>query len=131
MLGDISIERDWGWAPEYVGAMWAMLQQKNPDDYIVATGKTYSLTDFISAVFEYLNMNWKDHVRVNKEFLRPTDIQSIAANPKKAETILGWKARFRTPDVAKLMVEAELQSILPPEKIKKMLNKRPDTDPSK
>jgi len=109
LLGDISIERDWGWAPEYVGAMWSMLQQEKPDDYIVATGKTYSLTDFISAVFRTLNLDWKNHVKSNNIFLRPIDIQSIKANPEKAKKILGWKARHCALDVARLMVEAELQ----------------------
>ncbi len=109
LLGDISIERDWGWAPEYVGAMWSMLQQEKPDDYIVATGKTYSLTDFISEVFQTLNLDWKDHVKSNKNFLRPTDIQTIGANPEKAQKVLGWKARHCALDVARLMVEAELQ----------------------
>jgi GDPmannose 4,6-dehydratase len=109
LLGDISIERDWGWAPEYVGAMWSMLQQEKPDDYIVATGKTYSLTDFISEVFRTLNLDWKNHVKSNNIFLRPIDIQSIKANPEKAKKILGWKARHCALDVARLMVEAELQ----------------------
>ena len=109
LLGDITIERDWGWAPEYVGAMWSMLQQEKPDDYIVATGKTYSLTDFISEVFQTLSLDWKDHVKPNKNFLRPTDIQSIGANPEKAEKVLGWKAKNCALDVARLMVEAELQ----------------------
>ena len=86
-----------------------MLQQEKPDDYIVATGKTYSLTDFISEVFQTLSLDWKDHVKPNKNFLRPTDIQSIGANPEKAEKVLGWKAKNCALDVARLMVEAELQ----------------------
>jgi GDPmannose 4,6-dehydratase len=86
-----------------------MLQQEKPDDYIVATGKTYSLTNFISVVFEHLKLDWKDHVKSNKDFLRPTDIQSIGANPEKAEKVLGWKAQHCALDVARLMVVAELQ----------------------
>lgn len=108
LLGNISIERDWGWAPEYVEAMWLMLQQEKPDDYIVATGETYSLEYFISAVFKSLNLDWRDHVQSDKSLLRPTDIQTIRANPGKAESVLGWKAQYNTNDVAKLMVEAEL-----------------------
>ncbi len=111
LLGNISIERDWGWAPEYVEAMWAMLQQESPDDYIVATGETYSLKDFISAVFQALNLDWKDHVQSDKSLLRPTDIQTIRANPGKAESVLGWKAKYKTNDVARLMVEAELKKL--------------------
>ncbi len=111
LLGNISIERDWGWAPEYVSAMWSMLQQESPDDYIVATGETYSLTDFVSTVFQELSLNWKDHVQSSESLLRPTDIQSIQADPGKAESILGWKAKYNTNDVARLMVEAELENL--------------------
>ncbi len=111
LLGNISIERDWGWAPEYVEAMWAMLQQEEPDDYIIATGETYSLEDFITAVFETLNLDWHDHVRSDKGLLRPTDIQTIRADPGKAESVLGWRATYKTKDVARLMVEAELERV--------------------
>lgn len=109
LLGNISVERDWGWAPEYVKAMWLMLQQETPDDYIVATGKTFSLKDFISEVFKSLDLNWRDHVESDKKLFRPSDIQTISANPAKANNILGWKASFDTRDVARMMVEAELQ----------------------
>lgn len=111
LLGNISIERDWGWAPEYVEAMWLMLQQEKPDDYIVATGKSYTLEYFVSAVFKSLNMDWRDHVKLEKSLLRPTDIQTIRADPDKAKRILGWKACFNTEDVARLMVKAELDEM--------------------
>jgi len=91
--------------------MWSMLQQESPDDYIVATGETYSLTDFVSTVFQELSLNWKDHVQSSESLLRPTDIQSIQADPGKAESILGWKAKYNTNDVARLMVEAELENL--------------------
>ena len=106
-LGNISIERDWGWAPEYVRAMWLMLQQDQPDDYIIATGSTFSLEDFIDSVFSHLNLDWKEHVIIDERFMRPTDIQTISANPAKAELSLGWKTQYDTRDVAKMMVEAE------------------------
>ena len=109
LLGNISIERDWGWAPEYVNAMWMMLQQEQPDDYIIATGSTISLKNFIAAVFERLNLDWQKHVRTDKRFFRPTDIQTIRANPGKAERKLHWKARYAANDVAKMMVDAELE----------------------
>lgn len=109
LLGNISIERDWGWAPEYVNAMWMMLQQEKPDDYIIATGSTISLKNFIAAVFECLNLNWQKHVRTDDRFFRPTDIQTIRANPEKAERKLNWKARYKANDVAKMMVDAELE----------------------
>jgi len=111
LLGNISIERDWGWAPEYVEAMWSMLQQEKPDDYIVATGKSYSLEYFVSAVFKNLDLDWRDHVQFDQSLLRPTDIRTIRANPGKAGRVLGWKACFKAKDVARLMVEAELNKI--------------------
>ena len=108
VLGNIGIERDWGWAPEYVTAMWKMLQQETPDDYIIATGTTISLEDFICAVFQRLNLDWKKYVTTDQRFLRPSDIATIRANPQKVEERLGWKAEFTGYDVARMMVEAEL-----------------------
>jgi len=110
LLGNISIERDWGWAPEYVTAMWMMLQQEKPDDYIIATGTTVSLEDFIAAVFQRLDLDWKKYVKTDSSFLRPTDIQTIRANPEKAKKKLNWKAEFNGCDVAKMMVDAELEN---------------------
>lgn len=109
-LGNIAIERDWGWAPEYVNAMWLMLQQQTPEDYIIATGITCSLESFIAAVFDSLNLNWKAHVVTDAKYMRPTDIKIVRANPGKAEKNLNWKAQYSTCDVAKLMVEAELDA---------------------
>jgi len=107
-LGNITIQRDWGWAPEYVEAMWLMLQQDQPDDYIIATGATYSLEDFIETVFLELKLDWKKYVRIDPRYIRPTDIQSICANPAKAQSVLQWKAKYDTRDVARMMLEAEI-----------------------
>ncbi|RJQ28018.1 GDP-mannose 4,6-dehydratase [Candidatus Parcubacteria bacterium] len=108
-LGNISVQRDWGWAPEFVEAMWRMLQQDEPDDYVVATGETNSLKDFIEKVFGVLNLNWHEHVQHNANLIRPADIQVSIANTNKVEKKLGWKARHRMTDVIKMMVEAELE----------------------
>ncbi|SMC76563.1 GDPmannose 4,6-dehydratase [Desulfocicer vacuolatum DSM 3385] len=110
VLGNISIERDWGWAPEYVNAMWLMLQQEKPDDFVIATGRTCQLEQFIISVFETLGLNWKNHLETDKKYLRPADIKRVKANPAKAEKLLKWKAEYTTCDVARLMVEAELQT---------------------
>jgi GDPmannose 4,6-dehydratase len=110
-LGNIDIQRDWGWAQEYVEAMWLMLQQQDPDDYIVATGETYSLANFIGAVFSYLNLDWQEHVRQKQSLLRPTDIMTSRANPAKAQKKLNWKANYKMHDVAKMLVEKELQQL--------------------
>jgi GDPmannose 4,6-dehydratase len=111
VLGNISIERDWGWAPEYVEAMWKMLQQDIPDDYIIATGTTMSLEKFIATVFQRLDLDWKKYVKTDSRFFRPSDIHTNSANPEKAEKKLGWKARYTGEDVAKMMVDAELKNM--------------------
>lgn len=110
-LGNIDVQRDWGWAPEYIQAMWLMLQQVTPQDFVIATGQTHKLEDFVRVVFEQLGLDWKDHVQTNPEFLRPTDIMISRADPGKAERELGWKAKHAMPDVARMMVEAELLGV--------------------
>lgn len=107
-LGNIEIRRDWGWAPEYVHGMWLMLQQEKPDDFILATGKTNRLQDFVEVVFTTLGLDWREHVEFDRKLLRPTDILASEANPSKAENVLGWKARFGMEEVASMMIEAEL-----------------------
>ena len=107
-LGNINVQRDWGWAPEYVEAMWHMLQQDNPKDYIIASGRTYSLQNFIKEIFSCLELSWQDNVIHRPELMRPTDIDISAADPGKAERELGWRAQYAMPDVAKMLVEAEL-----------------------
>ncbi len=107
-LGNIAVERDWGWAPEYIQAMWKMLQQETPEDYVIATGRSFKLEDFVSETFSHLGLAWRDHVETNPEFFRPSDIMISRANPGKAREKLGWKAEYIMTDVAKMMVDAEL-----------------------
>ncbi|AUD05055.1 GDP-mannose 4,6-dehydratase [Spirosoma pollinicola] len=106
ILGNIDIARDWGWAPDYVEAMWLMLQKEKADDYVIATGETNKLRDFIRVVFETLDLNWQEHVRTDPAFFRPTDIAEGHANPTKANHQLGWNARYTMDDIGRLMVEA-------------------------
>lgn len=108
-LGNINVHRDWGWAPEYVQAMWLMLQRDVMEDYVIATGETHSLEDFIAEVFGNLGLNWKDHVEHDNSLMRPSDIEKSFANPEKAARELGWKATYKMKDVARMMVEAERQ----------------------
>lgn len=110
-LGNVNTQRDWGWAPEYVEAMWLMLQQEVPDDFIVATGETISLMDFITFVFEQLNLNWDQYLVVDSNLLRPTDIQMGLANPTKAKEKLNWQAKFKSKMLAKKLVDCCLNSI--------------------
>lgn len=113
ILGNLEIHRDWGWAPEYIEAMWLMLQQESPEDFIVATGRTYSLKDFVREAFSCLGLNWEDYVEIDGSFMRPTDIKTSIANPEKAAHQLGWKAEYSMPDVVRLMIEAELNHSFP------------------
>jgi GDPmannose 4,6-dehydratase len=110
-LGNLSISRDWGWSPEYVEAMWTMLQQDKMDDYVIATGESNTLEDFVKAVFEKLNLDYHDYVEINKDLLRPADILISKANPAKAEDKLAWKAQYAMRDVTAMMVDAELERI--------------------
>lgn len=107
-LGNIDIERDWGWAPDYVEAMWLMLQQDEPDDFVIATGVTHSLKYYIQLVFNYLNLDWEKYVDSDAALLRPTDLLVGRANPAKAEKILGWKTKHTLEEVVKDMIEHEL-----------------------
>jgi GDPmannose 4,6-dehydratase len=104
-LGRIDIARDWGWAPEYVEAMWIMLQQDNPDDYVIATAVTTTLEDYVSQVFDYYNLDWKDYVSHSKALVRPLDIQNSYADPSKAEKILGWSASVKMPDLIEKLIQ--------------------------
>jgi GDPmannose 4,6-dehydratase len=108
-LGRIDIKRDWGWAPEYVEAMWLMLQQENPDDYVIATGISTSLQDYVGKVFECLGLDWRDFVTQNPGLKRPSDIDISFGHAAKAERILGWKAKIQLPEMISRMVEAELR----------------------
>ncbi|MEP0923306.1 GDP-mannose 4,6-dehydratase [Leptolyngbya sp. ST-U4] len=105
-LGDISIRRDWGWSPEYVEAMYQMLQQEQPDDFVIATGHTHSLQEFVAEVFDYLGLDWHDRVEVDRSLFRPTDIAVSCGNAAKAKQMLGWQAKYTMKDVAHLMVDA-------------------------
>ena len=103
-LGNIKIERDWGWAPEYVEAMYLMLQQDEPDDYVIATGHTSSLEDFVAAAFACVKLDWREHCVLDENLLRPTDISVGRGNPAKAKQKLGWQAKKLMPDVVREMV---------------------------
>jgi GDPmannose 4,6-dehydratase len=106
-LGDLSVERDWGWAPEYVDAMWRMLQQSSPRDYVIATGEVNRLGKFVELAFREVGLDWKDFVETDSTFLRPTDLRRGLGDPSRAEKELGWKATFKMADVVKHMVEGE------------------------
>lgn len=106
-LGRLDIERDWGYAPEYVEAMWKMLQLDKPTDFVIATGETYSLKYFVEQVFQFFNLNWKNHVVQDPKFYRPTELKVSRADPSKAFKELGWKAKIKFNDTIKILCEYE------------------------
>jgi GDPmannose 4,6-dehydratase len=106
-LGNIEIQRDWGWAPEYVQAMHLMLQQDKPDDYVIATGETRPLRDFVELAFKQVGLDWHEHTVIDSSLFRPTELLVGRANPAKAAAQLGWSAQFHMHDVARMMVQAE------------------------
>jgi GDPmannose 4,6-dehydratase len=105
-LGNIDIQRDWGWAPEYVEAMYLMLQQESPQDFVIATGQTRKLQDFIAAAFEAVGLDWRDHTKTDQTLFRPTEIMIGRGDASKAAERLGWKPKYKMAEVVRMMVQA-------------------------
>lgn len=108
VLGRLDIARDWGWAPEYVEAMWLMLQLEQPEDFVIATGKTYALEAFVAEAFSVFDLNWRDHVIQDSTLFRPSDLSVSRGNPAKAEKLLGWRAKSYMKDVVRNMINESL-----------------------
>jgi GDPmannose 4,6-dehydratase len=111
-LGNLDAVRDWGYAKEYVEAMWLMLQADKPDDYVVATGTAYSVRDFVQIAFDHAGLDWERYVKFDERYLRPTEVDSLIGEPAKAREKLGWKAKVLTPELARLMVDADYELAL-------------------
>ena len=105
-LGNVEIERDWGYAPDYVHGMWMMLQQEQADDYILTTGKTHKLSEFLKLSFEYFGLDHKKHIRINPKFVRPNEPSQLCGDSSKAQNILGWKPSVSFEQVIHEMCEA-------------------------
>ncbi len=110
-LGNLDAVRDWGYAPEYVEGMWRMLQQDEPDDFVMATGEGHSVREFCDAAFGHVGLDWKDHVRFDESFTRPAEVDALIGDASKAHRDLGWKAHTTALDLARLMVDADLEEI--------------------
>jgi GDPmannose 4,6-dehydratase len=108
-LGNLNIRRDWGWAPEYVDAMWRMLQREKPDDFIIATGESNSLEQFVAQAFAEVKLDWREHTRISESLFRPTDISEGKGNAAKARRELGWTAQAQMNQVIAMMIEQELR----------------------
>jgi len=107
-LGNIDIQRDWGWAPEYVEAIWRMLQLELSEDFVVASGVSHSLETFVQKAFEYFDLNWRDHVEIDQSLFRPSDLSISRGDPARAKKILGWTASKTLEDIVSAMIEDEL-----------------------
>ena len=110
-LGNLDAERDWGYAPEYVNAMWMMLQAKEPDDFVVATGTRYTVRDFASMAFGHVGLDWEQYVGFDERYLRPAEVDSLVGDSSKATRLTGWTPKVLTPELAKIMVDADMKSI--------------------
>jgi GDPmannose 4,6-dehydratase len=106
-LGNLDAKRDWGYAGDYVEAMWLMLQQDKPDDYVVATGKTHSVREFLELVFDRLGLDWKHHVEIDPRYYRPAEVDLLQGDPSKACQILGWQPKVGIEELADMMIEAD------------------------
>ncbi len=110
-LGNLDSKRDWGYAKDYVRAMWLMLQQNEADDYVVATGETHSVREFLKIAFDYVNLNWEDYVDFDKRYLRPAEVDLLIGDPSKAKTKLAWEPSVTFEQLVHLMVEADLAAL--------------------
>jgi GDPmannose 4,6-dehydratase len=110
-LGNLDAIRDWGYAPEYVEGMWRMLQVDTPDDYVLATGGSFTVRDFVVTAFEHAGLDWEKHVRYDERYLRPTEVDALIGDASKAERDLGWKTTVDTEQLARIMVDADIEAL--------------------
>ncbi len=110
-LGNLDARRDWGFAPEYVECMWKMLQQDNPDDFVIGTGESHSVREFVEAVFDYADLDWEELVKIDPRYFRPTETEELLSNPARAKERLGWNADVTFSDLVKIMVDADMRAV--------------------
>ncbi|MER7697680.1 MULTISPECIES: GDP-mannose 4,6-dehydratase [unclassified Streptomyces] len=110
-LGNLDAVRDWGYAPEYVDAMWRMLQCETPDDYVVATGEGVSVRQFVEFAFEHAGLDWREHVRYDPKYERPSEVDALIGDASKAEELLGWKPEVKSRELARIMVDADIRRL--------------------
>ena len=110
-LGNLDARRDWGYAPEYTDAMWRMLQADEPGDYVVATGTSYSVGDWVRMAFEHVGLDWEKYVKFDPRYLRPTEVDDLIGDSSKAKELLGWQAETYPPELVKIMVDADMERL--------------------
>ncbi len=110
-LGNLDAKRDWGYAKEYVEAMWMMLQQDKPDDYVIATNETHSVREFLEEAFSYAGLDWKDHVSIDPKYFRPAEVDLLIGDYSKAHAAFGWKPRTSFKELVRIMVDADIEAL--------------------
>lgn len=110
-LGNLEAKRDWGYAPEYIETMWLMLQQDEPDDYVIGTGECHSVREFLEEAFSYAGLDWEQHVRTDQRYLRPTEVELLVADSTKARNKLGWQPKVTFSELVRIMVDADMETI--------------------
>ena len=108
-LGNLDAKRDWGYAPDYVAAMWKMMQIDHPGDFVIGTGEAYSVRDFLDEAFSYLNLDWKEYVKIDPRYFRPNEVDYLLSNPKKSMEAIGWEPRIKFKELVRIMVDADME----------------------
>lgn len=111
LLGNLDARRDFGYAPEYVEAMWRILQHSEPDDFVIATGETHSIREFLDEAFGYVGLDWKQYVGIDEKYYRPTEVDLLIGDPSKAKRLLGWEPRVRFKELVRIMMKSELEGL--------------------
>lgn len=125
-LGNLKAKRDWGYAPEYVEAMWLMLQQDKPDDYVIGTGEAHSVQEFLEDAFAYVDLDWQEFVEIDPRYFRPTEVGFLLADPSKAKENLDWEPKITFKELVRIMVDADMAAIgsTPPGEGKRILDEK-------
>ena len=110
-LGNLDAKRDWGYAPDYVEAMWLMLQADEPDDFVVATGETHTVREFLEQSFRHAGLDWEQHVEIDPRYFRPTEVDALLGDPSKAREQLGWEPKVGFEELVRIMVDADLAAL--------------------
>lgn len=111
-LGNLEAKRDWGYAPDFVEAMWLMLQQDQPEDFVIATGESHSVREFLEEAFSYLDLDWQDYVEIDPRYFRPTEVEYLLGDASKARQLLGWEPKVTFKELVRIMVDADLQELM-------------------
>jgi GDPmannose 4,6-dehydratase len=111
VLGNLDAKRDWGYAPEYVEAMWLMLQQESPGDYVIATGEMHTVKEFVQEAFAYVGLDWEKYVRTDERYYRPAEVDQLLGDPSHAKAVLGWEPKVKFKELVKIMIDADTEAI--------------------